>query len=102
MVAVSTDERSVGEGPERRTLVLTLLIGKKCRIVDASIVSFLVELSDCKCSLRSISKSVIHEKKVIYAPYSPYPSTSQPVSGWPPLRPAAGDKLALLPAPVDE
>lgn len=33
---------------------------------------------------------------------TPYPSTSQPGSGWPPLRLAAGGKLTLLPTPADE
>ena len=45
MVTVATDKGSVGEGPERGSLVLSLLIGQEFRVVYASIVTLLVKLT---------------------------------------------------------
>ena len=70
MVSVTSDERTVGECSEWSTLVLTLLICQECWIIDTSIETFLIELSDSEWSLWGICKSIIHKKKVIYAPHS--------------------------------
>ena len=68
MVAVAADERAVGECPERSALVLSLLVSQELRVVDTSVIPLLMELADCKCTLRSICKRIVHKQKVIDAP----------------------------------
>ena len=48
VVTVASDERSVGECPERSALVLALLVGQEGWIIDTSIVTFLMELTQAE------------------------------------------------------
>ena len=69
MVRVPSDERSVGESPERSALVLPLLIGHERLLEDMSVIALLAESSDLETSVRSMSQGMIDKFKVINAPH---------------------------------
>ena len=70
MVGIPSDERSVGEGPERSTLVLTLLIGHERLLEYMSVIALPAEGSDLETSVGSMGKGMIYKFQVIDAPYS--------------------------------
>ena len=70
VVAIAADEGSVGECSERCAFVLSLLVGQEFGVVDSSVVSLLVKLSQAECSLHGVCKCIIHKQKVLDAPYT--------------------------------
>ena len=62
MVAVTADEGSVGECPERSSLVLSLLIGQELRVIYASVISFLMELAKSESALLRVCKGIVDQE----------------------------------------
>ena len=70
MVAVAADEGSIGESPERRTLVLSFLVCQELRVVDTSIVALLVKLTKSESAFLRVCKGIIDQKEIVNAPYA--------------------------------
>ena len=63
MVTVASDKGSVGECPERSALVLALLVGQEGWVIDTSIVTFLMKLTDTEGAFLRIKQNFRFEKR---------------------------------------
>ncbi len=70
MVTITADECPVRECAERSILVLALLVCKERLLEHMAVIALLSERGDPEGSLRSVDESVVHEDKVIDAPYT--------------------------------